>query len=116
LILVAEQSIGGALHVRDIVGMRTDAAQNAKHALDEKRRLDNAALEEIRGRVQMADVVALDLEARAVVGARRQNVFDILEGVAEDPLVRCLEIRALPVELELPETLEHRKQSEVHRA
>jgi hypothetical protein len=86
--LVAEQAIRGALHVRDVVGMRTDAAEDAEHALDEERRLDHAAVEESARRVEVADVVALDLEARAVVGARGQDVLDVLERVLEDPVVR----------------------------
>jgi hypothetical protein len=34
-ILVAEKAVGRALHVRNIVGMRADAAQDAEHTLDE---------------------------------------------------------------------------------
>ena len=86
-VLVAEQAVGRALHVRDVVGMRADAAQDAEHALDEQRRLHDAAIEEVRRRVQVPDVVALDLEARAVVRARGQDVLDVLERVPEDALV-----------------------------
>ena len=43
-----------------------------------KRRLDQPAIDEMRQRVEMADVVALDLEARAVLGAGGQDVFDVL--------------------------------------
>ena len=75
VVVVAEQAIGGALHVQHVLGMRADAAADAEHRLDEQRRLDQAALEEVRRRVQVADVVALDLEARAVVRARRQDVL-----------------------------------------
>src|SRR5450755_4005826 len=48
-VLVAEQAIRRAFHVRDIVRVRTDAAQNPEYALDEKRRLDHAAVEEMSG-------------------------------------------------------------------
>jgi hypothetical protein len=48
---------------------------------------DNATLEEMVRRIEVADVVALDLEARAVVRARGQDVLDILERVAKDPRV-----------------------------
>jgi hypothetical protein len=67
--------------------MRADAAEDAEHRLDEERRLDEAAVGEVRERVEMADVVALDLEARAVLGAGRQDVLDVLEGVLEDAVV-----------------------------
>src|SRR5882724_769264 len=95
--------------------MRADAAQDPEHALDEKRRLDDTALEEVLRRIQVTDVVALDLEARSVVGARRQDVLDVLERVAEDSLVRARQIFALPAVLEFLEALEHRKETEVHR-
>jgi hypothetical protein len=94
--------IGGALHVLDVFRMRANAAEDSEHALDEERRLDDAALEEVMRRIQVADVVALDLEAGAVARARGQDVLDILERVAEDPRVRACQILALPVVLELP--------------
>ncbi len=69
VILVAEKAVGGAFHMDDVLGMRADAAEDAEHALHEERRLDQAAIDEIGAGVEMADVVALDLETRAVVGA-----------------------------------------------
>src|SRR3546814_3475643 len=36
-ILIAEESVGGALHVHDIVGMAADPAQNAEAGLNEER-------------------------------------------------------------------------------
>src|SRR5207244_11935644 len=49
-VLIAEQAVGRALHVRDVVGMPADAAEDSEHALDEERRLDDAATEEMRRR------------------------------------------------------------------
>jgi hypothetical protein len=46
-ILVAEKAVGRALHVRNIVGMRADAAQDVEHALDEQRRLHDATIQEV---------------------------------------------------------------------
>ena len=66
-VVVAEQPVGGALHVHHVVGMRPDAAEDAEHGLDEQRRLDEAALEEMREVVEMGGVVALELEARAAL-------------------------------------------------
>ena len=51
-------------------GCGADAAEDAEHRLHEQRRLDQAAVEEMPQRVEMADVVALDLEA-GVVARRR---------------------------------------------
>src|SRR5689334_22327255 len=95
--------------------MRADAAENAEYALDEQGRLNDTAVEEVLGHVEMADVVALDLEPRAIRGTRGQDVFDVLERVLEDAIVGTGEVRSFPVELELGKTSEHRKQAEVHR-
>jgi hypothetical protein len=66
-VVVPEQPVGGAPHVHHILGMRPDAAADTEHHLNEQGRLDVAVLEEVRRRMEMAHVVALDLEARAVV-------------------------------------------------
>ena len=65
----------------------------------------------------MADVVALELEARAVALADLlQDVLDVLVGVAEDEVARALERRRLPVVLPGLVALQHRVEAEVHRA
>src|SRR5439155_1209196 len=74
---IAEQPICGALHVQHVLRMRADAAADAEHRLDEKRRLQQLAVEEMRRGVQVADVVALDLEARVVVAAALEDIGDI---------------------------------------
>ena len=114
--MAAEQAIGGALHVHHILGVRADAAENAEHGLDEQRRLDQAAVKEMREVVEMAGVVALELEARSVSRAGLQDEFDVLEGVAEDEVARVLQRLRFPVVLEILEALEHREEPEVHRA
>ena len=117
IILAAEQPVGGAAHVDHVFRMRADAAEDAEHRLHEHRRLHHAALEEVLQRVEMPDVVALDLEARAVLGAGREDVFDVLERVLEDAVARAFEIRLLPVVFELAlEAREHRVEAEIHRA
>ena len=97
--------------------MRTDAAEDAEDRLHEERRLDELALEEMRQRVEMTDVVALELEARAVLLAElAQHELDVLERVAEDEVAAILEVGTLPGMLEFLVALEHREQAEVHRA
>ena len=82
-----------------------------------KRRLDDAAVEEVGEVVEVADVVALELEARAAAFAQLFNdALDILVGVAEDEVARGLEMLPLPVVLELLVAAQHREQAEVHRA
>ncbi len=83
--------------MHDVLGVRTDAAEDAENALHEEGRLDEAAVDEMGERVEVADVVALDLEARAVVGAGGQDFLDIGEGVLEDAILRAFEIGALPI-------------------
>src|SRR2546428_6457070 len=96
VVSVAEQTVGGALHVEHGLGMRADAAADAEHRLEEQRRLEQPPLEEVRRGVEMADVVALDLEASVVVGAGLQDVGDVLEAVLEDALVAALEVGLFP--------------------
>src|SRR6516164_842120 len=101
--------------MQDILVMGADAAEYAKHALHEERRLDEAAIREMGERVEMADVVALAFEARAVIGACCQDLLDIGEGVLGEAGARSFEIRALPIVLELLEPREHRIKREIHR-
>ena len=70
----------------------------------------------MRGGVEVADVVALDLETGAIFGAGIENVGDVTEGVAEDPIVTFFQVRPLPVVLEVGKAVEHFVQAEVHRA
>src|SRR2546430_13280842 len=83
-VLIAEQTIGRAPHEDHIVCIRADAAENSKHALNEERRLDQPAVEKMRKVVKMADVIALVLEARAVVAHQAEDARDVFEGIAED--------------------------------
>jgi len=96
--------------------MRPDTAADAEHRLDEERRLHQPPLEKMRRGVKVADVVALDLEARVIVGARLQDVRDVPERILEDALVGSREVGLLPVVLELLVASEHLVQAEVHRA
>ena len=63
LVVAPEQPVGGRLHVDQVLDVGPDAAEDPKHALDEQRRLDDAGVEEVGERVQVAHVVALELEA-----------------------------------------------------
>ena len=66
--------------------MRANATQKTKHALNKERRLDETTVYEVGESVEMADVVTFDFEAGAILGAGRQDVLDIGESVAEDPV------------------------------
>src|ERR1700691_4915853 len=95
--------------------MRADAAENTEHALNEKRRLYQPPLDKMRQRIQVTDIVALDLEPSTAFGARAQNVLYIADGVAEEAVAGALEILAFPAgQLFVP--VEHRIESKIHRA
>src|SRR5688572_31647661 len=96
--------------------MRADAAQDAKDGLYEERRLHDAAVGEVAQRVEVADVVALDLEAGAVAGTGGEDVLDVGERILEDALARAFQIGPLPVVLELLLALQHGVEPEVHAA
>ena len=83
--------------------------------LHQERRLDQLALGEMSEVVQVTDVVALELEARAVCRQRGQCEFDILEGVAKNEIAGAVQILPLPFVLEVLEPVQHRKQAEIHR-
>ena len=70
LAIAAEESInsyifGGALHEEQVLGVRPDAAQHSEDGLDEERWLDPAVVYDVSQVVEVAHVVALELEAHA---------------------------------------------------
>ena len=84
MVVVAEQFVGDVPHVHEVVGIGADAAEDAEDRLHEERRLHQSALQKMREVVQMADVVALELEARAAAFSQLlQHALDILERVPE---------------------------------
>ena len=77
-----------------------DAAQDAEHALDQKRRLDQLAIREVGKRVEVADVVAFELEARAeCLPNLPHDPFDIAVVVIHDAAAGTLDIGLLPIVL-----------------
>src|SRR5438309_6953149 len=94
-----------------------DAAENAEDRLNEKWRLDQPAIDEMRQIVEVADIVALMLEAGAALFAQPlYNLLDIGEGVAEDEVAGHLQRLRLPVVFPLLVAVEHRVEPEIHRA
>jgi hypothetical protein len=64
----------------------------------------------------VADVVALELEARALGAELGHDPLHVLEGVLEDEVARVLQVGRLPVVAELLDAARHRVQAEVHAA
>lgn len=76
-----------------------DATKDAEHALDKKRRLHESLVYEVRERVQVADVVALELEAGAFsLPEIAERALDHAERVVERMHVRVADVLFLPVE------------------
>src|SRR5690606_11043027 len=103
LVGIAEQPVGGTLHVDHVFRMGANAAEETEHALDEEGWLDEAAIDEMGDRVEVADVIALDLESCAGLRTGSKNPLDIGKGVLEHPVARAFEIWTLPVMFELRE-------------
>ena len=53
----------------------------------------------------MADIVAFDLEPRAVLRASGEDVLDVRKGIAENPVARTFEVGEFPIVLELLEAV-----------
>ena len=102
IIVIAKQPVRRLLHVHQVFRIRTNAAQNAKDALDQERRLDDAFAHEIVERIEMPDVIAFELETRSEVASQFcGNLLDLLEGVAGDDIVGLRQIVFFPGKFEL---------------
>src|SRR3954462_8895967 len=70
----------------------------------------------MRQRIEMADVVAFELETRPVALSQiPQDPFDILECIPEYEVAAAFEMLRFPVVFEALVTVQHREQAEVHR-
>jgi enamine deaminase RidA (YjgF/YER057c/UK114 family) len=52
--------------MKEILRLRADTAENAEDALDEERRLDEAAVDEMRQIVKVTDVIASSRMPRSI--------------------------------------------------
>ena len=117
LIILAEEAVGRAAHMGQILGMGADAAQHAEDRLDEKRRLQQAAVEEMGEGVEMADVVAFAFETGAAALAQlADEALDLREGVGDDQVLGALDIGLLPIVFPVLDLLGDMEDAEIHRA
>ena len=63
----------------------------------------------------MAGIIAFKFEPRAIPRTGFENIFNILEGIAEHDISGILKIRWLPIMFEFLEPIKHREQPEIHR-
>ena len=75
LVVVPEELVGNLAHVHQVFRIGADAPQNAEDGLHEQRRLHELAVEEVCQGVEVPDVIALELEARAVAFAQLLKNF-----------------------------------------
>ena len=116
IVLAPEETIRGGAHHHQVLGVRTHAAQDAVDALDEQRPLDQAFVKEVGKVVEMTDVVALELEARAASFAQRsEDVRDVLKRVAKYEVFHPLDVGLLPVVAPVLDLARRLVDREVHR-
>jgi len=88
--------------MREVLEVRADAAENAEDALNEEGRLDELAIDKVGKIIEVADVVALELELGAVALAQfRHHALDLAERIGQNEVLRALEIFLLPRKFEL---------------
>jgi hypothetical protein len=110
-----EQLVGDALHMDQVVMVGADAAQDPEDGLDEEGRLHHPAIDEMGKIVEMAHIVALELEAgAAALSEFLEQPLHVLEGVSEDEVARVLEVRPLPRMLELGHFFQDGEQAKIH--
>ena len=95
---VAEQLVGDALHVHQAFRIRTDAAQDSEHELQEDRTLDQSAIDEVLpgctgGRRRSTRTRSVPCRRWP---SRSNTLLDIRERVAEDRAARAFDEVALP--------------------
>ena len=84
-ILLAEQLVGDALHMRKVLGIGPDAAENAEDQLQKHRRLEQAAVDAMGEIVEVPGVVAFMLEFHAMAFAERLvDFFDVAKSVGKN--------------------------------
>ena len=98
LVIVApQQAIGGAAHQEQIFRIGVDAAHDAEAALEEQRRLQQPLVDEVGEVADVPDVVALELEARAVrLAEPLDDAADVGERIAENDVFRAFDMALFP--------------------
>jgi len=116
IVVPAKQAVGRRAHHGHVLGIGAHAAQDAIHRLDEERRLDEPLVDKVREVVEMAEVVAFELEARAMIAEFEHDALDVAEGVPEDHVLHPLHIILLPAIAPGRNLLRERMDREVHRS
>ena len=89
-------------------------AEYSQNGLNEKRRLDDPAINEVGEIVKVAHVVALKLEASSAFTKIAEDEFNVREGVPEDEVFHAFDLLLLPRVTPLGNPLGNRVDGEVH--
>ena len=91
--------------------------KNAEDELQENRRLEHAAVNQMREIVEVTGIVTLVFEFHAVADAERVvDLLDIAKRIGEDVGVGVEQIALLPIVFPGLVAARHREQREIHRA
>src|SRR5450830_526251 len=102
--------------MKKMLRMCADAAADTEDHLDKEGWLRQRAFGEVCERIQVTDVIALELEARAMSLAEApKNAFDVAKGIAEDDVVAAPNVVLLPIKIPLSILVGHLGEDEVHR-
>src|ERR1700678_805175 len=83
--------------MHQIFRFRSHSAEDAEYSLNEEGRRRELAVRKVGEVVEMPDVVAFELEARAVITHLLQAPLDLRERVREDEILGHVEVGLLPV-------------------
>src|SRR5204862_7036904 len=116
-VVLPEQPISNTPHVQEVFGIGANAAANPENALDQERRLESPPLNKIGQIIEVADVIALELETRpaAIAKCAYQGV-EHGERIRVNRSVALFEIGSLPVEFPIGTFRGELPRAEVHRA
>ena len=116
-VIVAKQLVRQRDQMVERIGVRPHPAQHAKHELYEDRCLYHAPIDEMAQHVEMADIVAFELEPRAaLLPHQSQDLRDVARRVLEHQIIGAAQKRFLPVEQPVARFLCHGVEREIHSA
>ena len=103
--------------MHQIVEIGSDAAKNAEYHLHEERRLHPSLVNQPGQIVEMAEIIAFELEFRSMALAKfLHDIFQIGKSVPEDEVAGHVEELRFPVKLPLAVFVRHREDAEIHRS
>src|SRR6185437_14684289 len=117
IVPAAEQAIRGGAHQQQALRLRSEAAQVAQGILNEQRTLHETLLDAMREVVQLAHVVADELEPDAILIAELgEDGPDVAERIPPNPVFGAFHVRLLPGMLPADDAACRLVEGNIHRA